>query len=132
MYLRTGLDHVEGEELMEEKDIHSDKAEVSTGQGSNAPGAQVTNIHVHAPSVKKNGLGTAGFVFALIGLVTSWVPVLGWIMWLLGAILSVAGIFRSPKGLAVAGTVISFIDVIILILAITACSTAVGAAGLVH
>lgn len=90
---------------------------------SNAPGTHTTNVNVQVPIVKKNGLGTAGFVLALIGLFTSWVPVLGWIVWFLGAALSVVGIFRVPKGLAIAGTVISFIDLIILVSAIAACSS---------
>lgn len=64
---------------------------------------------------KGNGLGTAGFVLALLGLLVSWAPVAGWIVWLLGAVLSVAGLRRTPRGLAIAGTVLSFIDVIILV-----------------
>ena len=63
-----------------------------------------------------NGCGTAGFVFALLGLLLSWVPVLGWILWILGAILSLVGVFRFPKGLAIAGLIISFIGVIVLII----------------
>lgn len=81
----------------------------------NEAGGHTTNINVQVPQVQKNGLGTAGFVCALIGLFLSWVPILGWILWLLGAIMSVVGIFRKPKGLAIAGTVISFIDIIVLV-----------------
>ena len=80
-----------------------------------APGTtQVVNVQMQGV-VQKNGLGTAGFVLALIGVFTSWVPALGWIVWLLGAILSVVGIFRVPRGLAIAGTVLSFIDLILLL-----------------
>lgn len=76
----------------------------------------VTNINVAAPVVQRNALGTAGFVLALVALFLSWIPFLGWILWLLGAVLSVIGIFRAPKGLAIAGTVISFIGLILLII----------------
>lgn len=72
---------------------------------------------------KSNGVGTAGFVLALIGLFTSWIPVVGWIIWILGAILSVVGIFKTPRGMAIAGTIISFIDVIILVTLVGAISS---------
>lgn len=39
----------------------------------------------------------------------------GIILWILGAIFSLVGIFRAPRGLAIAGTVISFIGIIVLI-----------------
>ncbi|MCR2035407.1 zinc ribbon domain-containing protein [Adlercreutzia mucosicola] len=96
-----------------------------------APGTtQVVNVQMQGV-VQKNGLGTAGFVLALIGVFTSWVPALGWIVWLLGAILSVVGIFRVPRGLAIAGTVLSFIDLILLLAVVSACSAvSVGAASL--
>ena len=57
---------------------------------------------------------SAGFVLALIGIFLGWIPVLGWLVWFLGVIFSIIGIFRKPKGLAIAGTVLSFIDLIIL------------------
>ena len=65
---------------------------------------------------KTNGVGTAGFVLALIGLLVSWIPFLGWIIWALGAILSFVGIFKTPRGLSIAGLCISFIGLILLIL----------------
>jgi hypothetical protein len=64
---------------------------------------------------KSNGTGTAGFVLALIALFLGWVPILGWIVWILGLILSFAGLFKSPKGLAIAGLIISLIDIILLL-----------------
>ncbi|MBU3852808.1 MAG: hypothetical protein H9789_03080 [Candidatus Paraprevotella stercoravium] len=65
---------------------------------------------------KSNGMGTAGFVLALIGLFLSWIPFLGWTIWILGLIFSIIGIFRKPKGLAIAGLCISCIGLILLIL----------------
>lgn len=64
---------------------------------------------------KSNGVGTAGFVLALIAIFLGWVPVLGWILWLLGLILSFVGVFKTPKGLSIAGLVISLIGIILLI-----------------
>lgn len=69
---------------------------------------------------KGNGLGTAGFVLALLGLLLCWIPILDWILWLLGVIFSFIGVFKAPRGLAIAGLVISFIGLIILIVAIGA------------
>ncbi len=50
-----------------------------------------------------NGLGTAGFILALLGLIFSFV-----------------GIFRTPRSLAVAGLVISCIALIVLIILVSA------------
>lgn len=64
---------------------------------------------------KRNGLGTAGFVLALLSLLFSWTPVVNWILWVLGFIFSFIGIFKSPRGLAIAGLVISCIGLIVLL-----------------
>jgi hypothetical protein len=72
-------------------------------------------VYVTQIQKKSNGMGTAGFVLALVALFFGWIPVLGWVMWLLGLIFSFIGVFRSPKGLAIAGLVISLIDVIVII-----------------
>jgi hypothetical protein len=86
----------------------------------------VTNqtIYVNQQEKNSNGMGVAGFVLALIALFLSWVPVLGWILWVLGLIFSLVGVFRKPKGLAIAGLVISFIGLIILIVVLAAIGTA--------
>lgn len=62
-----------------------------------------------------NSIGTAGFVLALIALFLGWIPLIGNVLWFLGAIFSIIGLFRTPKGLAIAGTVISFIGLIIML-----------------
>ena len=64
---------------------------------------------------KSNGMGTAGFVLALLALFLGWVPVVGWILWVLGLIFSCVGVFRTPKGLAIAGLIISLLGVILLL-----------------
>jgi len=63
---------------------------------------------------KSNGIGTAGFVLALLGLFLGWIPFLGWLLWILGVIFSFVGIFSSPKGLSIAGLIISFIGIILI------------------
>lgn len=74
------------------------------------------NIYVEQPTSSSNGLGTAGFVLALIGLVLGWVPILGWVLWFLGLLFSFIGIFKKPRGLAVAGLVISLIGIVLILL----------------
>ncbi|MDR0419608.1 MAG: hypothetical protein LBH34_05300 [Prevotellaceae bacterium] len=83
-------------------------------QDGQAPQSGQT-IVINQVAYKSNSVGTAGFVLALIALVICWVPVAGWITWVLGLILSFVGVFKSPKGLAIAGLIISLIDVILLI-----------------
>ena len=73
-------------------------------------------IIIREESRKSNGLGPAGFVLALLALLGCWIPVLNWILWLRGFIFSFIGIFKSPRGLAIAGLCISLVDLIPLIL----------------
>lgn len=74
---------------------------------------------------KSNGLGTAGFVLALLGVILCWIPVLNWILWLLGLIFSFIGVFKKPKGLAITGLVLSFISIIIIIAVLGAVAAAI-------
>lgn len=80
------------------------------------------------PASRSNGVGTAGFVLALIALFLGWIPVLGWILWVLGLILSACGVFRNPRGLAIAGLVISLIGIIFLLAVFGSIATAAATA----
>ncbi|WP_033294409.1 DUF4190 domain-containing protein [Amycolatopsis jejuensis] len=82
----------------------------------------------------KNGLGTAGFVLGLLGLIFSFIPIIGLIAWplvILGVIFSALGIARvraqkaTNKGIAIAGLVLSVIGLIIAIVWATAFTKAV-------
>ncbi len=64
---------------------------------------------------KSNGMGVAGFVLALLALMFGWVPFFGWVVWFLGLLFSFIGIFKSPRGLAIAGLIISLIGLIMLV-----------------
>lgn len=68
-----------------------------------------------APS-QSNGLGVAGFVVSLCGLVLCWVPFLDLVLGVTGLILSAFGMKRLPKGLATAGLVIGIIATVISII----------------
>ena len=74
-------------------------------------------INNQVPQQQSNGIGTAGFVLAVITVFLGWIPVLGWILWFLGLVFSFAGLFKNPRGLAIAGFTLSMIGLILL----TAC-----------
>lgn len=58
---------------------------------------------------RTNGLGTAGFVLSLVGLCFCWIFPVYAILTFLGFLFSFIGIFRAPRGLAIAGLVISLL-----------------------
>jgi len=86
-----------------------------TNESQNPQSQSGQTIIINQTEKKSNGVGTAGFVLALIAVFLGWVPVLGWITWFLGLILSFVGVFKQPKGLAIAGLVISLIGIILLL-----------------
>lgn len=73
---------------------------------------------------RKNSIGTIGFMLALIGLILGWLPAVGlpgwvqtasWVVWLAGLIFSFIGVFRVPRGLAIAGLILTFLGLILII-----------------
>ena len=88
---------------------------IMTNESQNSSNQAGQTVIINQTEKKSNGVGTAGFVLALIAVFLGWVPVLGWIIWLLGLILSFVGVFKQPKGLAIAGLVISLIGIILLL-----------------
>ena len=83
-------------------------------KNSNQENASQTII-IKQEEKKTNGIGTAGFVLALIALFLGWIPIIGWIIWVLGLIFSIVGLFKSPRGLSIAGLIISLIGIILLL-----------------
>ena len=80
------------------------------------PPPQDARVQVIIQNTKQrsNGLGTAGFVLALLGLIFFLIPILDLLLWFLGALFSFIGVFKAPRGLAIAVFVISFINFIVL------------------
>lgn len=82
---------------------------------------------------KSNGIGVAGFVLAILSLFTFFIPFLNFIIWLLGLIFSSAGLYRAskdkdlPKGLSIAGLVLSLIGLLFLLMFIGLAATFLGA-----
>jgi hypothetical protein len=78
-----------------------------------------------ATQARSNGLGTAGFVTGLLGLILCWFPFLGVILSALGVILGGIGMsngkkYGSPTGLAVAGLVLGIIGGVLSIIILSA------------
>lgn len=82
-----------------------------------------TTVIVVKQENQSNGCGVAGFVFALLSIFLSWIPYLGWIIWFLGFILSFIGLFKSPRGLAITGFILSVIDILVLLFIVGAVAT---------
>ncbi|MDG1742895.1 MAG: hypothetical protein P8H43_09985 [Crocinitomicaceae bacterium] len=59
-----------------------------------------------------NGIGLAGFIVSLVGLFTAWVPIVGWIIVIVGAILSAVGLTKEPKTFAIVGIILSGLSVL--------------------
>lgn len=96
----------------------SDTETQTTTVQQSAPGT--TQVIVNQTVEQKNNIGLAGFIIALVDLVFSWAPFANWILWLVGLVLSVIGLMKKPKGFAIAGTIISCIDLIIILLIVSA------------
>ena len=68
---------------------------------------------------RRNGIGTTGFIFTLLGLIFCWVPIVNLVFWFLGILFSFIGLFKRPKGLAIVGFILSFISIIVIIILYT-------------
>lgn len=90
--------------------------QTSQGYGYSTPQGHQQIIINQQGGRNSNGIGTAGFVLALIALFIGWVPAVGWICWLLGLIFSCVGMGRTPKGLAIAGLIISLFGIVLIIM----------------
>ena len=89
----------------------NDSGLVSEYQTQQQPRGQTIIVN----SQESNGVGVAGFVLAIIALFLGCIPVLGWILWFLGLLLSFIGVFKEPRGLAIAGLIVSLIGIILIL-----------------
>ena len=60
---------------------------------------------------KTNSKGVIGFVCSLLTIILCWVPLLGILLGILGFIFSILGLSKEPKGLAIAGLIISIVAI---------------------
>lgn len=75
---------------------------------------------------RTNGMGIAGFVISLITIFLGWIPVFGWILWALGMLFSVIGVFRRPRGLAIAGLILSIVGLVFIVFVYALLAAALG------
>lgn len=62
-----------------------------------------------------NGMGIAGFIMSLITLFFGWIPVFGWVLAGLSFLFSLIGAFKKPRGLAIAGLILSIVGVVFIV-----------------
>lgn len=72
-----------------------------------------------------NGFGTAGFVLGLLGTVLFWVPLVGFVLAVLGIVFGAVGRAQgahrgAPIGLAVAGLVLGIIGAVLFLVMLLA------------
>lgn len=60
-------------------------------------------------------MGIAGFVMSLITLFFGWIPFFGWVAWVLSLVFSFIGVFKRPRGLAIAGLILSIVGLIFIV-----------------
>ena len=68
------------------------------------------------PVRRSNGIATAGLVLSILGLALCWIPIVDVILWFLGFLFSFIGVFKRPRGKAIAGLIISVISILVIIL----------------
>jgi len=99
------------------RDYQSYISPIMTTESKNTPNTDIpidpTTV-IRQTTRKSNEIGIAGFVLSLFW----WAPFIGWLAWLLGLIFSIMGMFRRPRGLAIAGFILSLIGLILMILLI--------------
>lgn len=70
------------------------------------------------PQNQSNPLGLVGFILSLCALVFCWVPYLNWLLLIGALVLSIIGVTKQPKGLAIAGIIISGVVLVVYFLII--------------
>lgn len=76
------------------------------------------DVYADQEKTETNGMGIAGFILSIITFFLWWIPFIGIILWILSLTFSIIGLSKQPKGLSIAGLVIScviFIPLIVLL-----------------
>lgn len=63
----------------------------------------------------KNVIGLAGFILSIISFFVDFIPGIGWVVWILTTIFNIVGLFKKPRNLVIAGTIISCFCLILLL-----------------
>lgn len=104
---------VEQQEVVEQQDYHN--------KYSSEPYQNYQTVNSIPPTVKQetNVFGIIGLALAVLSWIIVLVPIVAQLTWILGLVFSIIGVFKKPRGLAIAGLVISLIGLIICIYFIT-------------
>jgi len=86
------------------------------GPGQYPPAPQYGPPGYGPPPGQSNGMAVTGMVCGIIGLVLFWLPVVGWILAILGIIFGGVGIAKANaggpnKGMAIAGVVLGIVSI---------------------
>ncbi|WP_371164381.1 DUF2510 domain-containing protein [Buchananella felis] len=76
----------------------------------------VAPAYLVPPAPQSNWMGVTGFALSLSLLLFFWVPVMNLALLVAGLVFSIMGMRREPKGLAIAGVVISSLFLAVLVL----------------
>ncbi|WP_371177055.1 DUF2510 domain-containing protein [Buchananella felis] len=76
----------------------------------------VAPAYLVPPAPQSNWMGVTGFALSLSLLLFFWVPVMNLALLVAGMVFSIMGMRREPKGLAIAGVVISSLFLAVLVL----------------
>ena len=80
-------------------------------------------VMVQQPVAKSSGMAIAGLIMGIFTVIFCWVPVVGFILGVLGLIFSIAGIAKKnggAKGAAIAGLVLTIIGAIVSVIMLAA------------
>ena len=89
---------------------------VGSPQSATAPNVMTNTTTFVVEKSGSNSMGTAGFIIALLGFVFCWIPIVDIILWFLGLVFSIIGIFKAPRGMAIAGLILSLVIIIVIII----------------
>lgn len=77
-----------------------------------------------------NKIGQIGLILSIAAIIVSFIPFLNfisWLVWIGGLVCSIIGLTKKPKGMAIAGLIISLLGIIIMLFLVAMIATALAA-----
>ena len=74
-----------------------------------------------------NKIGQIGLILSIAAIIVSFIPFLNfisWLVWIGGLVCSIIGLTKKPKGMAIAGLIISLLGIIIMLFLVAMIATA--------
>lgn len=63
-------------------------------------------VRIEVEKQPSNKMGTSGMVLSILAVVFCWLPVVNIILFILGFVFSFIGVFKAPRGKAIAGLIL--------------------------